>query len=29
VGALRRETQGWAEVLRAPFETQGAHVREL
>jgi homoserine kinase len=29
VGALRRETDGWAEVLRAPFETQGADVREL
>ncbi len=29
VGALRRETAGWAEVLRAPFETQGADVREL
>jgi homoserine kinase len=29
VGALRRETQGWAEVLRAPFETQGADVRQL
>jgi homoserine kinase len=29
VGTLRRETQGWAEVLRAPFETQGADVREL
>jgi homoserine kinase len=27
--ALRRETAGWAEVLRAPFETQGADVREL
>jgi homoserine kinase len=27
--ALRRETEGWAEVLRAPFETQGADVREL
>jgi homoserine kinase len=27
--ALRRETQGWAEVLRVPFETQGADVREL
>jgi homoserine kinase len=27
--ALRRETDGWAEVLRAPFETQGADVREL
>jgi homoserine kinase len=29
VGALRRETQGWADVLRAPFQTQGADVREL
>jgi homoserine kinase len=29
VGRLRRETQGWAEVLRAPFEPQGADVREL
>jgi homoserine kinase len=29
VRALRRETQGWAEVLRAPFEPQGADVREL
>jgi homoserine kinase len=29
VGRLRRETQGWAEVLRAPFESQGADVREL
>jgi homoserine kinase len=29
VGALRRETQGWAEVLRAPFESLGADVREL
>jgi len=27
--ALRRETEGWAEVLRAPFETSGADVREL
>ena len=26
---LKRETEGWAEVLRAPFETQGADVREL
>jgi homoserine kinase len=26
---LRRRTQGWAEVLRAPFETQGADVRSL
>jgi homoserine kinase len=29
VGRLRRETNGWAEVLRAPFESQGADVREL
>ena len=29
VGKLRRETEGWADVLRAPFETQGADVREL
>jgi homoserine kinase len=29
VGRLRRETDGWAEVLRAPFESQGADVREL
>ncbi len=28
-GSLRRETEGWAEVLRAPFEAQGADVREL
>jgi homoserine kinase len=27
--ALRRETTGWGEVVRAPFETQGADVREL
>jgi homoserine kinase len=27
--ALRRETTGWADVLRAPFETQGADVRAL
>jgi homoserine kinase len=27
--ALRREIEGWADVLRAPFETQGADVREL
>ena len=27
--ALERETAGWAEVLRAPFESQGADVREL
>jgi homoserine kinase len=27
--ALRRETTGWATVLRAPFETRGADVTEL
>jgi homoserine kinase len=27
--ALMRETEGWASVLRAPFEPQGAYVREL
>lgn len=26
---LRRETAGWAKVLRAPFESSGADVREL
>jgi homoserine kinase len=29
VQRLTRETQGWASVLRAPFESQGADVREL
>jgi homoserine kinase len=29
VEALNRETQGWARVMRAPFETQGADVRAL
>lgn len=29
VRRLRRETEGWADVLRAPFESQGADVREL
>lgn len=29
VGRLRRETEGWADVLRAPFESLGADVREL
>jgi homoserine kinase len=29
VAGLRRETAGWADVLRAPFEPQGADVREL
>jgi homoserine kinase len=27
--ALSRETREWAKVMRAPFETQGADVREL
>ena len=27
--ALGRETEGWARVLRAPFEPQGAYVEEL
>jgi homoserine kinase len=29
VGNLRRESENWADVLRAPFESQGADVREL
>lgn len=29
VEALRRETQGWADVVRAPFEPRGADVRSL
>jgi homoserine kinase len=29
VEALRRRCDGWADVLRAPFETVGADVREL
>jgi homoserine kinase len=29
VDALRREARGWAAVMRAPFEPQGADVREL
>jgi homoserine kinase len=29
VAALTREAEGWAHVLRVPFETQGADVREL
>jgi homoserine kinase len=29
VDALRRRTDGWADVLRAPFEPMGADVREL
>jgi homoserine kinase len=29
VGALRREAEGWADVIRTPFESMGADVREL
>jgi homoserine kinase len=29
MGALKRETGDWATVVRAPFESQGADVREL
>ena len=29
VEALRREAEGWAHVMRAPFEPHGADVREL
>lgn len=29
VEALGRRTRGWADVIRAPFESQGADVREL
>ncbi|MFP5364820.1 MAG: homoserine kinase [Thermoleophilia bacterium] len=29
IANLRRESDGWAEVLRAPFESLGADVREL
>jgi len=29
VGALRRESEGWADVIRTPFEGQGADVLEL
>jgi homoserine kinase len=29
VGRLHDEAEGWATVVRAPFETQGADVREL
>ncbi len=29
VDALARETRGWAQVIRAPFESRGADVREL
>jgi hypothetical protein len=29
VEALRPEIEGWATLLRAPFEAQGAYVGEL
>ncbi|TML04317.1 MAG: homoserine kinase [Actinobacteria bacterium] len=29
VGVLRRRAEGWADVMRAPFEPMGADVREL
>jgi homoserine kinase len=29
VEALRREIEGWAQVIRVPFESQGAFVKEL
>jgi homoserine kinase len=29
VEALRSEAEGWAEVMRVPFEPQGADVRDL
>jgi homoserine kinase len=29
VEALGREAEGWAQVMRVPFEPQGADVREL
>lgn len=29
IAALKRETEGWADVMRVPFERQGADVREL
>jgi homoserine kinase len=29
VEALRREAEGWAQVMRAPFEPHGADVREM
>ena len=29
VEALRREAEGWAQVIRAPFESMGARVRSL
>ena len=29
IESLKAETQGWADVIRAPFESEGAHVRAL
>jgi homoserine kinase len=29
MAAVKQEAEGWAEVLRAPFEPMGADVREL
>ena len=29
VEALRAEVEGWATLIRTPFESQGAYVREL
>jgi homoserine kinase len=29
VDALRAETAGWAQVVRVPFESQGARVRAI
>jgi homoserine kinase len=29
IRALQAEAEGWADVMRAPFESQGADVREL
>jgi hypothetical protein len=29
VAALRERCEGWAEVMRVPFEERGADVREL
>ena len=28
-GALEQEVEGWAHLMRAPFEPQGAYVGEL
>jgi homoserine kinase len=29
VESLKRESEGWARVIRAPFEAQGADVKAL